>query len=201
MGALLDALGPALNRTVVVVTADHGETFREHAPIYDHGDTLYDEVLRVPLAVRYPPAATPGLIVGCQVGSVDIAPTVRELAGLGTVEHSDGISRVPELKGWPCRETPVVAATVASRFTRAPPVDYALRAGDSKLIVRARGNPEAYDLVEDPGETRNLAPGPESEGLAPVLRHMVGRVGPAHAPATDDETTAALEALGYLERR
>jgi arylsulfatase A-like enzyme len=200
VGKLLDALGPALDRTVVVVTADHGETFQEHTPIFDHGDTLYDEVLRVPLAIRYPPVATPGLVVECQVGSVDIAPTVRELADLVPVGRPDGISRVPELKGWPCRDTPVVAATVGGRHQARPPVDYALRAAGSKLIAHARRDAEAYDLDADPGETRNLAPGPESEGLGPLLRELVGPQAPVYAPSRDDQTTAALEALGYSER-
>ncbi len=197
IGALLAALGPALDRTIVVVTADHGETFLEHTPNFDHGDTLYDDVLRVPLVVRYPPVAKPGLVVDCQVAGIDLTPTILNLAGISDGVARQGLSRVPELKGEPCRDAPVLASTTAGRFTAVPPVDHALRGAGTKLILKQSGAAEFYDLMGDPEEARNLAPSMESEAVGELLRRLLAAGSAAVPPDQDATTREALKALGY----
>lgn len=199
LGSLVDALGPALDTTIVVVTADHGETFMEHIPIFDHGDTLYDEALRVPLVIRYPPVAKPGLVVDCQVAGIDLTPTVLDLAGIWDGVARQGISRVPELRAEPCRDAPVISSTTAGRFTDVPPVDHSLRGADAKLILKQAGPPEFYDLVADPTESRNLAPSAESEAVQGLLRRRLATGAGAVAPNQDATTREALKALGYTE--
>ena len=82
VGRLLDALaelGLAVS-TVVVFTADHGEEFFDHGG-FEHGHTLYDELLHVPLLIRYPERLKPRVVAG-PVGLVDVAPTLCALSGV-----------------------------------------------------------------------------------------------------------------------
>ncbi len=74
----LEDLG-LLDDAVVIVTSDHGEEFLDHGGI-EHGRTLYEEVLRVPLLMRLPNVATPGLVYDQPVGLIDLMPTILELA-------------------------------------------------------------------------------------------------------------------------
>jgi arylsulfatase A-like enzyme len=200
VGRLLDALGDRLDDTVVIVTADHGESLTEHGYLFDHGDDLYDPSLRVPLVVRWPGKVRAGAVVDCQVGGVDVAPTLRELVGLGEgPAGSDGVSRAAELRGEPCRDTPVVASTTAGRFVEKPPVDHALRGQGFKLIDHEAGVDEAFDLTADPGELAPLAPSAElDEQRAAFARVLQTGASPA-SPDLDAETRRALEQLGYVD--
>ncbi|MBM4368688.1 MAG: sulfatase, partial [Deltaproteobacteria bacterium] len=199
VGTLLDALGDRLDNTIVVVTADHGESLDEHGYLFDHGDDLYDPSLRVPLVVRYPAAVVAGLVQDCQVSGVDLAPTILDLVAIDDGHARDGVSRVPELRGEPCRDTPVVASTTAGRFVANPPVDHALRGAGTKLIAKESGAVEYYELATDPGELRNLAPGEASKAREELLRLLLRDRATTVGPEMDDATRQALEALGYVE--
>lgn len=199
LGTLLDALGDRLDNTIVVVTADHGESLDEHGYLFDHGDDLYDPSLRVPLVVRYPPAVQAAQVQDCQVSGVDLAPTLLELLGVDDGHARDGLSRAPELRGEPCRDTPVVASTTAGRFVADPPVDHALRRGGTKVIAKESGAVEYYELATDPGELRNLAPSEASKVREDLLRLLLRDQGATVGPEMDDATRQALEALGYVE--
>jgi len=87
-----------LDHTLVVVTADHGEGFLEHASL-DHGYGLYDELLRLPLLVRFPGGEYGGRRVAAQVQSVDIVPTLIDVAGLPSRSELPGRSLMPLLAG------------------------------------------------------------------------------------------------------
>jgi len=181
-----------------MVTADHGESLTEHGYLFDHGDDLYDPSLRVPWIVRYPPGVTAGQRVECQVGGVDLTPTVLALAGVPDAVKREGVSRVPELAGANCRERSVFASTVAGRMMDKPPTDHAVRGQGRKLIRHEDGSEELYDLLADPGEAANLAPAGVSELERRLLHDRVsGAV--STSPEVDPETTAVLEALGYID--
>ena len=199
IGQLLDALGSRLDQTVVMVTADHGESLTEHDYAFDHGDHLYDPELLVPWIVRHPASARAGLTVDCQVGGVDLAPTVLELAGITDPHGRDGVSRAPELRGGGCRDRPVVSSTVSGRATDPPPVDHALRDKGWKYIQRAVGAPLVFDLRNDPGELHPVADNPVGALLGPALAEWIQTGAPAKLPEVDAETRQALEALGYIE--
>ena len=198
---VLASLGERLDNTIVVVTADHGESLGEHGVLFDHGDDLYDPSLRVPLVVRWPGHVRAGVSLDCQVGGVDLAPTLRALAGLPAPpgEHIDGVSRAAELTSGGCRPTPVVSSTTAGRFVERPPVDHALRNEGSKLILKEVGPVESYDLLADPGELHNLAPILEPVEVIAAFRTLLGTGTAGLSPTLDAETRNALELLGYID--
>ncbi len=99
LGAILAAVDKAglADTTVVVVTSDHGNDFFEHADV-DHG-LLYDSTIRVPLVVFDPRNPGGGGAVDAVVQTLDIAPTLLELAGAEPDQGMDGRSLVPFLLG------------------------------------------------------------------------------------------------------
>ena len=98
IGRVLEALrqGPANQRTVVIVTADHGEAFGEHGERF-HGFEIWDEIVRVPLLIAVPGVAPQHLTQ--PVSQVDLEPTILDLAGLDPDPGARGVSLVPELMG------------------------------------------------------------------------------------------------------
>src|SRR5262249_52824637 len=140
-----------LAQSLVVVAADHGESFGEHGET-GHGLQLYEDVVRVPLIIQ-----APGLRpqrMSALASLVDVMPTVLELVG-SPVPNTDGASLVPALAGRHGRtDRPVYFESMyPARMGRSPL--RAVRDDRFKLIDAPR--PELYDLVRDPRETRNLA--------------------------------------------
>lgn len=82
-----------LENTIVVITADHGEELFEHGG-KGHRRTLFDEVLRIPLVLRYPAALPRGARIQAQTSSIDVGPTLLELAGLPAATDVLGTSLV-----------------------------------------------------------------------------------------------------------
>lgn len=123
--AALDNAGLA-ERTVVVVTSDHGEDFYEHA-LAEHG-LLYDTTLHVPLIV-YDPVATP-VTIDTIVQSVDLAPTLLARAGIPVDATMDGHSLLP-LLGGPGEPYPERAV-----FSLSEACHVSLRTRTHKLVLR-----------------------------------------------------------------
>ena len=203
----LETLG-VLNHTLVVVTADHGESLTEHGTLFEHGDDLYDPSLKVPLAIRYPAAVTAGTRIPCQTSTLDITPTVLAMLRLSDGISRQGIDRSMELRGLPCRSEPVVATTVGARTLGTPPVDHALRTEDWKLYrkaPRSEGGAEdwtLYHLSVDPGEKNPLSElgAPDVyPRLSSTLMNALQGATPTLSTEADAQTEAALQALGYLQ--
>ena len=93
----LDELGVA-EQTLVVVTADHGEEFFEHAGL-GHRRTLFEEVIRAPLILRLPGRLPAGRRVAGIVSTEDIAATILDLAGLPAPPHLQTSSFLPLILG------------------------------------------------------------------------------------------------------
>jgi arylsulfatase A-like enzyme len=209
--------------TVVVVAGDHGEALGDHGLYFTHDFTLYDEVLRVPLVVRMPGRIAPGTTVAQQVRLMDIAPTLLELADLDVPEDMEGVSLVPLLEN---RSLPYLKAFAESApkrplFSGQPRVYYDGNKGKWRMVRDDRWklilipHPdgdifELYDLVSDPGETRNLyeeLPG-EAAKLWPSLQEWMRKDPDREANRTAEETEALeeldpatrqqLEVLGYI---
>jgi arylsulfatase A-like enzyme len=157
----LEELGEA-ERTLVIVTADHGEELDEHRMWFDHHG-LYDTNLHVPLIMRLPGRIPAGVRPAGQVRLLDVAPTVLELIGapeMAAQEQMQGTSLVslladPAAPGTAGRVYLTECTWMRKRGVRTP---------EWKLIV-ARDHPdlhacppvELYDLLRDPGEQHNLA--------------------------------------------
>jgi arylsulfatase A-like enzyme len=185
--------------TAVVVTADHGEGLDDHGED-EHGILLYDEAVRVPLLLKGPPVPA-GTVLPDLVRTVDVAPTLLHLAGAPPGFGAGG-SLLPVLRGeGPIPGTVAYCETVQPRLWGGSPVK-ALRTADRKLVWAPR--PELYDVVADPGETRDLAAEREGEveeladQLEDLVLQTIGiRSGWAEPVAPDDERLEALRALGY----
>jgi len=98
MGALWTALAARgrLDRTIVIVVADHGESLNDHEELL-HGDAFYDGVINVPLLIRVPGMAP--AVQDALVSHVDIVPTVLDLVGATEPANIDGVSLVPLMSG------------------------------------------------------------------------------------------------------
>jgi arylsulfatase A-like enzyme len=156
---VLDAAG-ATERTIVVITADHGEHVGDHDITLDHS-TAWDEVLHVPLFFLWPGHLPPGHVVPQRVQLVDLVPTLLSLARLPGEPGLDGRDLTPALLGRTLPEAPAFAQP-----TRAVVAQYR---GDEKLILSTRGEVQTfgaqtveygkhalYDLARDPLEKDDL---------------------------------------------
>lgn len=172
LGDLVAAVGEHLGEdTYVVVTSDHGESLGDHG-VKNHGSSLYDSEIHVPLVVAGP-SIRPGRIQQV-VGLVDLAPTLMELAGFvpPSMPTMDGLSVAPELLGQ--REDALGKGEAYSSMVADRSVDEnwdALVSGRYKLIVRDGGKTELYDRELDPGETRD-----RSKELTEVVEALRARL-------------------------
>lgn len=144
-------------RTVFVLASDHGTEHYEHKR-FDHGHTLYDELVHV-LLVVVSPGLKGGQVVRAQVGTLGIMPTVLGLIGIepdGRLQGQfQGRSLLPLLQGRQAEGEDVFIETDYRLYTH----KRGLRTKDGwKLIktLETKTN-ELYDLNSDPGETKNLA--------------------------------------------
>lgn len=167
LGRLLKALDDhkLANDTVVIFCSDNGFYFGEHGL----GDkrSAYDESLRIPMIVRYPPMVKPGTVNDAMVLNIDLAPTLLDLAGLPVPEAMQGKSWKPLLEG---KATTIREAFFYEYFFErgfATPTNLAVRTTDAKL-VKYPGHDEwteLFDLKADPNEMKNLARDPAAKDL------------------------------------
>lgn len=153
IGRLLDGLNArGLDEsTVVLMTADHGEEFLDHGG-YEHGHTLYRELIHVPLILRYPGRISPGVNT-MSVAHVDLAPTLCELADIAPPEQFLGRSLLASPTGASDSEPRPILAH--GNMWGEPLTSW--RKGRYELIVGAGGREELYDLESDPRQERDLA--------------------------------------------
>jgi arylsulfatase A-like enzyme len=195
-----------LEKSLVILTADHGEELHEHGGWW-HGGTLYDEQIAVPLIVKPAGRAVrgSGRVVEELASSLDVAPTILAAARLTPPTAMQG--HALPLDGSPAPERDAVFA----EETVAGSVLSAVRTKEWKLVTATAGNPrglapiELYDVGVDPTETKNLATAePERRE---EMRAALGRQtleARAHTrtsvePDVDAATKARLKALGYLK--
>ena len=196
------ALGPlfaAVNddRTAVIVIGDHGEGLGDHGES-THTLFVYDSTMKVPFLVKAP-GVPAGLRVETQVRSVDVAPTILELAGVSSSSRIDGVSLLGRLKSKDAEDLSAYGETFGTLYQFNWSELRFLRKDGFKFIEAPR--PELYDLRVDPGETENLWTENPSD-LGKRLRRELDRAANAEKQASakpvDEETKRKLESLGYL---
>lgn len=215
VGELLDTLKrlDLFDKTMVMVTSDHGEELGEHYPAFagDHGHSLFDELVRVPMIVYDPRASHGGMRIESQVRLFDVMPTVLDALNVKPSFSAMGKSLLPLMYG---KETEGRLA-----------IGGATKVGPERIFVRWLGyktirvvNPQPkgpplkpappaialFDLQGDPNETRDLsAQKPE------IINDMMGFISRLQSAGArskafdlpdnlDPALRERLEALGYI---
>lgn len=169
----LEALG-LMEKTIVIVTSDHGEEFYEHGNC-DHVRFVYNEVVHVPLMIYVPGLTPEGRRHAGQVpASIAIARTVLDLVGL---EHNmPGVSLAPVLAGKE-QEFPVIyshADTKAGALGSRGEVVAMTRDQYKLLEYLDEGSSEGYDIFQDPAETTLLPEGSDAYDMRNTVRAWHG---------------------------
>ena len=208
IGAFIDSLKSAgiANESMVVVTADHGESMTDHDRWFCHGN-LYEHDLRVPMIVWAPGRVKPGTRIDARTTHLDIVPTLLDYAGVPLTGRVNGTSMRPLLdgSGGPTHTFSFAGVGKAEKEQIA-----ILGDGPLKVIVDHQGVPvEVYELAKDPEERTNLVAtrAAEAADVAKRFRAWLESEtagGPAAAPVQLGRELAPdererLKALGYIE--
>ena len=194
VGRLLAALEGSgqLDRTVIIFTSDNGFVLGEHGRVDKR--TMYEASIRIPLLVRHPAIARPGLVVSNLVLSLDLAPSIVDIAGARPLPGIEGRSWVPLARGhrprW--RDAFLYEYNYEPQFPYTPNVR-GIRTAEWKLIRYPHGDGtpdrftgELYHLPSDPHEQRNLWQDPDHAAqrrrLERDLQRLSRRIGPDSMP-------------------
>jgi arylsulfatase A-like enzyme len=184
IGRVVDRLrdSGALDRTIVVVTSDHGEEFLEHG-YTSHGHSLYDEMIHVPLAIRAPRVAPRR--IDARVASLDVMPTLLELADVPFPKGMQGQSLAPLLLG---KEGFAERAVWSEMYTEDPNggVAFARVDASGKAIFQLKPWPDV--------------PRPEFELYAPGDEHDREDVAAKNPDAAKVAKKAILDRYAFLPR-
>ena len=188
--------------TMIIVTSDHGESFGEHR-LLEHGRALYEELIRVPLIVKYPSYEKKSGVVARPVSILGIGSTIlqyvestaRKQAAAPALEER-GHQLVAEIY----RDISWIVA-FGERFDRDRKAIYD---GDYKWIWDSREEHELYDVAKDPAEENNLwGKLPDRErrlkaGLAPLIEESE-KLSTLSTPELENDLKERLRALGYIK--
>jgi arylsulfatase A-like enzyme len=196
--ATIERLGIA-DRTIVVITSDHGEEFGEHGGS-GHGRTVFPEVLRVPLIVAAPGVLAPARSAA-PVSILDVAPTLLDLLELEPDTGARGVSLVEAAAG-----APLAGRTLVGEVDRMDPRRInqvaARRDGRAAILDVEAGTVRCYG-ADDPGEQRPTTGCPDLEAAIAEHRRTSVRIdaAPSAQPtgAVDPRLIEKMRALGYVE--
>lgn len=182
-----------LDRTLIVLTSDHGEEFMEHGWI-GHGQ-LYPEVTRIPLVVSHPALR---VVSSAQhqanIGLIDVAPTLVDLVGHQPPQSWQGRSLVGLLSGQETPDAPVRIGGIRPDIRRVASVE------DGAMVIVDGPRTELFDLAEDPGQVRPLSV-PRRDELLAATEAWAASLTPISSPEPaelDADDRAMLRALGYI---
>jgi arylsulfatase A-like enzyme len=181
--------------SLIILTADHGDEFLDHGSV-DHAHTLYDELLRVPLIIRFPKSASQGTI-HAQVQTIDILPTILDVLKLPADPHWMGRSLLMYQNGANGHEPAPVFSERADLIS--------LRSGTHKYIYNTElKTGELYDLQNDPGEKNDISaaePQIANRMQGEVLQWLetMRKATPKESGVTiDQHSVKELRSLGYI---
>lgn len=135
-----------LDTGVLILTSDHGENLRDHAPYFTHGSTLYDSTLRILAAVRAPGRTAPGVVDPRPFENVDFLPTLFDVLRAEPWDEWEG-------RSFARADVSALPFTIGQIN-----LDFAVRTPDRKAIFRDDGTVTLYRLDADPGETEPAPP-------------------------------------------
>lgn len=208
LGRLMDVIEKSgkADRTLLVVTADHGESMTDHGRYFAHG-SIYEHDLRVPMIVWGPGRVPAGTIVTERTHHLDIVPTLLDYAGVKAPANLKGRSLRPVIDG-KAKSTLAwsVAVTGAGKDERVAIV------GDGRLKVVVDGKHvpvEAYDLGADPAELHDVLGERRAEAdavvaawtpwMAAQLKDDAPKPAKKQERKPQGEELEQLRALGYIE--
>ena len=167
VGRILDRLDALKLRedTIVLLWGDHGWHLGEHGIWGKHA--LFEESLRSPLVIAYPDMPAPGKPADAVIETLDIFPTVCELAGLPVHDHLHGQSLTHILSDPTAPGHPAVAYRGGAET---------IRTDTHRLIAHKNGHLELYDHTTPEAETKNLA-AVQPEKAAALLKRLRDRLG------------------------
>lgn len=221
IGPLVDKLKQSglFEQTMIILTSDHGEEFFEHGG-WEHGHSLYNELLKVPLIIKFPESKYKGESRKTIVSLVDLMPTIFDEMG---IDYSglkiDGKSLIPVLKRRETKDRIFLAELAGNIINSNIPEKTSTNLGKKKLIVNQRfsqdelnfftfpppnaGPVEFYDLSADPLEKINTA-GKNADLVNRIIRWIDEIKQAAEKRMTgkavmNEKLREQLKALGYIK--
>jgi len=209
LGAFLDELRRTgvLDRTIVVVTSDHGETLGEldstFQYAFDHGEFLHDHQLHIPLIVRLPgqaPHRVPDV-----VSMIDVMPTIMEAAGVPIPASVAGRSALALVRGQK-RTGPEEAVFLQRRDFEKPArpfladPQFGIRESRYKLLLEAKTGQAA--LYRNGAELAPVTDPPASAAMSKRLDEWLdstGKLASGESRSVTDEEAEKLRSLGYAQ--
>jgi len=190
-----------LEKTVVILTADHGEKFFEHNELMHGGQNLYNEVVRIPLILHNKTMFKKKKILSYPVESIDIFPTILDIFDLNEVR----LQNLPQLQGHSLLrknedKTAMVENSQRSRIKL-------IHRNWSYIYHIKRKEAELYDLSNDPFEKNDISSShPQviqkmNELLAEKIAssQSLGEKVRAKKSKMDEETVRTMKSLGYIK--
>ena len=204
IGRLLDDMKRLglYDSTMIVVTSDHGESFGEHR-LLEHGRALYEELIRVPLIVKYPAKDKRAGVVGRRVSILGIGPTILKYVGspVPKTAHPASLDEKEHVLIAEIYRDISWMVAFGDRFDRDQKAIYD---GNHKWIWDSNGAHELYDISRDPAEENNLwGRMPDAERrlkakLKPLIQESE-QLSTLSTPELDKELKNRLRALGYIK--
>jgi arylsulfatase A-like enzyme len=191
--------------TLLIITADHGESLGEHNFYYDHSEFLYEQLIRVPLIMRYPPLLPRNKIINEQVQIIDILPTVLSILNIDTTYQFDGQDLLSLFNKTDVQSKDLNFALAETFSPEATINRTAIRTNRWKLIINKGAQDELYNLEDDPDELINLSNEERAvkQILYEKLQDMMSSI-PQFDPNLletdiDHDRLNKLRSLGYLQ--
>lgn len=205
-GRLFDYLKSAklYDNSIVVVLSDHGEEFLDHGG-FEHGHTMYDELLNVPLMIKMPSNLRAGEIISLPVRLIDVIPTLLEVISIDIPESFQGRSLLQLIKKGRFKET----WPAFSEETHWGEELKSVRDGNYKLISNHSFDAfELYNVFSDPREKVDLS-NSEKEKTRMMRRTVIRwmrsnlskakQLGEENLGTLDKKTIENLRSLGYIK--
>jgi len=199
LGPLFERLATLARPTVVIVTADHGESLGDHGE-QTHGMFAYEATLRVPLlvaTVRPGRGATRGIVIDTPARHVDIAPTVLDAIAAPADTSFAGSSLREVIRAGRGDERPAYFEAMTFNLVRGWAPLRGVLVGREKYIDLPIA--ELYDLAADPGEARNRAAAAADRRQVLFNTLRTYNVAPPERPGRESaDVAASLRSLGYV---